>query len=79
MKHIRKDYNRIQDPDGIIPLNEPVFLFRGQDRFAPQVLEFYAQLVEDDSEQSIIPEITREQAENMRKWQRNVKVKKPDL
>ena len=79
MKHIRYDYNRIQDPDGLIPFNEPVFLLRGQDRFAPAVLEFYAQLVEDDSEPSKIPEKTREHAENMREWQRNVKVKTPDL
>lgn len=32
MKHARKDYNRIQDPAGLIPDNEPVFLVRGQDK-----------------------------------------------
>ena len=31
MKHARSDYDRIQDPDGKIPANEPVFLIRGQD------------------------------------------------
>ena len=29
MKHARDDYNRIQDPAGKIPEDEPVFLLRG--------------------------------------------------
>lgn len=38
MKHARPDYDRIQDPAGIIPEDEPVFLLRGQDRYAaPQL------------------------------------------
>ena len=41
MKHAREDYNRIQDPAGKIPENEPVFLLRGQDKFAPATLEFW--------------------------------------
>ncbi len=31
MIHARKDYDHIQDPSGKIPLDEPVFLVRGQD------------------------------------------------
>lgn len=39
MKHLREDYNvRIQDAANIIPANEPVFLLRGQDIFAPGLL-----------------------------------------
>jgi len=38
MKHAREDYNRIQDPDEKIPDNEPVFLLRGQDVLAPNLL-----------------------------------------
>lgn len=34
MKHARADYDRIQDPAGLIPEDEPVFLIRGQDRAA---------------------------------------------
>jgi hypothetical protein len=30
MKHARDDYNRIQDPAGLIPEDEPVFLLRAQ-------------------------------------------------
>jgi len=31
MIHARRDYDQIQDPDGKIPPDEPVFLVRGQD------------------------------------------------
>ena len=42
MRHARDDYMRIQDPDGKIPKDEPVFLMRGQDIIGPKVLRFYA-------------------------------------
>lgn len=42
MRHARADYNRIQDPDGKIPDDEPVFLFRAQDELFEEVLRFYA-------------------------------------
>lgn len=38
MVHFREDYNRIQDPKGLIPEDEPVFLLRGQDELAPALL-----------------------------------------
>lgn len=39
MIHARKDYNRIQDPEGKIEKDEPVFLIRAKDRlFVPTVL-----------------------------------------
>ncbi len=34
VKHARPDYDRIQDPLGLIPADEPVFLLRAQDRTA---------------------------------------------
>lgn len=42
MKHSRPDYNRIQDPLGRIPRDEPVFLLRGQDQLAADVVRYYA-------------------------------------
>jgi hypothetical protein len=45
MKHARPDYDRIQDPAGLIPEDEPVMLFRAQDELATQVLELYANLL----------------------------------
>lgn len=47
MKHGRQDYNaRIQDSAGIIPAAEPVFLLRGQDRFAARLVRAYAEMLE---------------------------------
>jgi hypothetical protein len=42
MKHARADYQRIQDPAGIIPEDEPVFLLRAQDPAAPSALRAWA-------------------------------------
>lgn len=42
MKHARPDYNRIQDPAGLIPEDEPVFLLRGQDVLAPSLVKDWA-------------------------------------
>jgi hypothetical protein len=41
MIHARKDYQRIQDPAGKIPKDEPVFLLRAQDRTAAATLMFW--------------------------------------
>jgi hypothetical protein len=44
MKHARPDYQRrIVDLDGIIPDDEPVFLLRGQDRLAPEIITLWAE------------------------------------
>lgn len=42
MKHARADYDRIQDPEGKIPADELVMLFRGQDELFEAVCVFYA-------------------------------------
>lgn len=42
MLHARADYNRIQDPAGLIPEDEPVFLLRAQDRTAAFVVRWWA-------------------------------------
>ena len=42
MKHAREDYNRIQDPDNLIPEDEAVFLLRAQDTLMPSILMDYA-------------------------------------
>lgn len=48
MKHARPDYNRIQDPAGLIPADEPVMLFRAQDKHFDRVLRFYRDIVSMD-------------------------------
>lgn len=43
MRHVRADYNlRIQDSANLIPEDEPVFLLRGQDRTAAQIVRLWA-------------------------------------
>ena len=43
MRHGRDDYNaRIQDRANLIPMDEPVFLLRGQDKLAPRIVRMYA-------------------------------------
>ena len=49
MKHARSDYNRIQDPAELIPDNEPVMLFRAQDKHFTSVLRFYRDIVAADN------------------------------
>lgn len=49
MIHAREDYNRIQDPSGLIPENEPVMLFRAQDKHFDRVLRFYRDIVTLDN------------------------------
>lgn len=86
MKHARDDYNRIQDPAGLIPEDEPVFLLRGQDVFAPQALRAYANYIEgyapDDHtmrDKKAIVDLTRHWAEQMEAWQAERHRKLPDL
>ena len=78
MLHARADYNRIQDPEGKIPEDEPVFLLRGQDKLAPSLLDQYAMLADMAGEHQIA-ELTRGQADRMRDWQRFRVAKLPDL
>lgn len=75
MKHARDDYNRIQDPAGLIPSEEPVFLLRGQDELASRTLEIYADMA-DAVGLTEIARLTREQARLMLNWPKH---KLPDL
>lgn len=83
MKHARDDYNRIQDPAGLIPVEEPVFLLRGQDKYAAETLRYYAALVaegvssaEEYEKVKPIVDATMGHAKLMDKWP---KKKFPDM
>lgn len=88
MKHAREDYNRIQDPAGLIPEDEPVFLLRGQDIFAPELVMAWARKAIDQAKvYSDGPQKTQltdmallamEQAMRMMDWQIYNKAKIPD-
>lgn len=79
MIHARKDYNRIQDPEGIIPENEPVFLLRGQDKFAPELLLRWASKLRLDDGDVRMAQIVENHAMDMIGWQKAIKCKQPDL
>lgn len=79
MKHARADYARIQDPDGIIPDDEPVFLLRGQDRRAVRAVVEYALDVFENSSDFTIAALALRQAAAMVVWQRDVISKEPDV
>lgn len=80
MLHARKDYNeRIQDAAGIIPMDEPVFLLRGQDDLMLRALRHYLILLQASNnydkplEIAVIRHIARVLA-----WQLAHEPKKPD-
>lgn len=79
MKHAREDYDRIQDPAGKIPADEPVFLIRGQDLAAPEALRQYAIEAHRKGASIDIVIATLDQARAMEKWQRERARKTPDL
>lgn len=73
MIHAREDYNRIQDPDGKIPEDEPVFLIRAQDTIGWKIVEEYVKLRrrEHFRDEKEIDEMSRailDHANKMREW-----------
>ena len=79
MKHARADYDRIQDPEGKIPDDEPVFLIRGQDICAPLAVFAWADEAERRNASSEIVEAARKQAAEMIEWQERGPAKVPDM
>lgn len=79
MKHAREDYNRIQDPAGLIPDDEPVFLIRGQDAVAPAVIRMWAEFAKLAGAKANIVRAAYAQAERIEQWQQDVASKTPDM
>lgn len=79
MIHARDDYNRIQDPEGKIGADEPVFLIRGQDRAGPFAVESYAIHAERQGATPEFVNTCRVHARRMRDWQKHNGSKVPDL
>lgn len=77
MKHARPDYQRIQDPAGLIPAEEPVFLLRGQDPHASFAVRAWAAAVEDAGGSPEIVTRARNHADEMDAWP--TKKQAPDL
>ena len=75
MIHAREDYNRIQDPAGLIPDDEPVFLLRAQDELACKAVAYYAELCKHAQDLPVAMK-AQAHAERMAAWP---KKKVPDL
>ena len=79
MKHARPDYNRIQDPMGLIEDDEPVFLLRAKDVAAPAAVEAWANLAKLAGADLFIVDTALGWAETMRQWQMKHGEKIPDM
>ena len=76
MIHARKDYTeRVQDSAGLIPEDEPVVLFRGQDQLAIPAIELYVTLCEEHQALEVAARM-RKHLELMKAWP---KKKIPDV
>jgi len=76
MKHAREDYNRIQDPAGLIPADEPVFLLRGQDKHAAATVRAWANAAAGAGGDPQMILLALEHADLMDAWPAK---KRPDL
>jgi len=82
MKHVRKDYMRIQDPLNLIPENEPVFLLRAKDSLSIPLLIRYRELLETynvDSNQKEMIDCIEENINHFRNWQMSAGAELPTL
>ncbi len=79
MIHARKDYNRIQDPAGLIPEDEPVFLLRAKDMCAPATVEFWAQLADKYGATPEMTNVALDHARKMEEWQQEHGTQVPDM
>lgn len=79
MKHARKDYDRIQDPAGLIAEDEPVFLLRAQDIFASRTIEFWAAELGNAGGDPKAVVAALQQANRMRRWGLHNVTKTPDV
>ncbi len=71
MIHAHEKFNRIQDPENKIGADEPVFLLRANDIYAPDTLRYWADRVAVGGRHpnSKLAEDIRIHAEEMEKWQ----------
>jgi hypothetical protein len=79
MKHAREDYNRIQDPLGKIPEDEPVFLLRASDLLAPDTVRHWADALAEAGGDDNLIQLALAHANAMDLWQAEHGFKLPDL
>lgn len=80
MMHARRDYTRrIQDVEGLIPDDEPVFLIRGKDIVGPEAVAYYAGLAEKAGADPELVGAVLAHAGRMKEWQAKNGAKVPDV
>ena len=80
MKHAREDYNRFQDPENKIPEDEPVMLFRAQDRHFIRVLKYYADMLDAAMNKEVAKAVRRHiEDAKIYRVKKGVIIKEPDL
>lgn len=68
MKHARLDYDRMQDPSGKIPDDEPVFLLRAQDPVAAELVMMWAARTMSLGGDKAMIDMATQHAVKMRDW-----------
>lgn len=79
MLHAREDYNRIQDPEEKIGVDEPVFLLRAKDVSAPATLRFWAEENKRNGGDPVLTALAHVHANTMAVWQIENGFKPADL
>lgn len=79
MLHAREDYNRIQDPAGLIGKDEPVFLLRAKDKTAPIIVRRWALEQQNQGSTDKCIDVALEWADKMEEWQKVNGCKLADL
>ena len=85
MLHARKDYNRIQDPEGKFGKDEPVFLVRAQDVLSVKAMEAWAEaahfegLLKNDARLQEMAAMVYEHIAKTIRWQNENGCRMPDL
>ena len=88
MIHARADYDRIQDPEGKIGDDEPVFLLRGQDvLFVPMLSKYLSMHLQMERKAGlnnllILSSVVRTLIEHIRRalaWQKQHNIKVADV
>jgi hypothetical protein len=87
MRHLRKDYDRIQDPATIAPemtngtpfgADEPVFILRGRDMLAATCVSSWADWAEEEGAAPELVAAARKWADHMAAWGMEHGTKVPD-
>lgn len=79
MIHARTDYDRIQDPAGLIPADEPVFLIRGKDQCGPAAVRAWAAEANVRGADPKMIAAALEHAFRMQQWQWDRGSQVPDM